>query len=162
MRKRRETQDARAAQLLRKKKASHWEQSFPGYRRWAGRLSAAYHVYLRAWSEGLKHAGFLPGYCSGIPVHMRPRVTILPRTTFGATRITNDLLLDLQRCLSAVHGCAFPRDPPAPSASGISGASIWQFAQSPARKEFTAHCPAKYAPDGNCYAPGTRPKVFST
>jgi hypothetical protein len=51
-------------------------------------------------------------------------------------------------------GCAFPRDPPAPSDSGIDGATVWQFAQSPRRKEFTAHCPAKYAPDGNCYAPG--------
>jgi hypothetical protein len=26
-------------------------------------------------------------------------------------------------------------------------------AQSPRRKEFTAHCPANYAADGNCYAP---------
>ena len=51
-------------------------------------------------------------------------------------------------------GCAFPQDPPAPSKSGSSHAAVWQFAQSPRRKEFTAHCPAKYAPDGNCYAPG--------
>src|SRR5713101_1348120 len=32
-----------------------------------GRLPAAYHLYLRAWSEQIKHAGFLAGvYCSGI------------------------------------------------------------------------------------------------
>jgi hypothetical protein len=47
----------------------------------------------------------------------------------------------------------FPQDPPPPSSSGIGYAAVWQFAQSPGRKEFTAHCPAQYAPDGNCYAP---------
>jgi len=51
-------------------------------------------------------------------------------------------------------GCAFPQDPPPPSSSGIGYAAVWQFAQSPRRKEFTAHCPASYHKDGNCYAPG--------
>jgi hypothetical protein len=31
---------------------------------------------------------------------------------------------------------------------------VWQFAQSPRRKQFTAHCAATYNRDGNCYAPG--------
>jgi hypothetical protein len=51
-------------------------------------------------------------------------------------------------------GCKFPENPPASSTSGIPAATVWQFAQSPRRKEFTARCAAKYAKDGNCYAPG--------
>jgi len=31
---------------------------------------------------------------------------------------------------------------------------VWQFAQAPRRKEFTARCAATYNADGNCYAPG--------
>jgi hypothetical protein len=50
-------------------------------------------------------------------------------------------------------GCGFPQTPPAPSRGGFAEAAIWQFAQSPRRKPFTAHCAAKYASDGNCYAP---------
>jgi hypothetical protein len=53
----------------------------------------------------------------------------------------------------ASPGCTFPQDPPAPARSGTPYAAVWQFAQSPRRKEFTAHCRVKYAADGNCYAP---------
>jgi hypothetical protein len=51
-------------------------------------------------------------------------------------------------------GCVVPHAPPPPSASGIPYAAVWQFAQSPRRKEFTASCAATYNADGNCYAPG--------
>lgn len=121
-----------------------------------GRLPSAYHAYLRAWSDKLKREGFLPGvYCSGMPVKEEPGVTI---TT--AEDIRNQVPLH-EMTIWAYNdacppspGCRFPENPPAPSESGISFAAVWQFAQSPRRKEFTARCPAKYAPDGNCYAPG--------
>jgi hypothetical protein len=47
-----------------------------------------------------------------------------------------------------------PRNPPPPSASEIPYAAVWQFAQSPRRKEFTSRCAATYHTDGNCYVPG--------
>jgi hypothetical protein len=50
-------------------------------------------------------------------------------------------------------GCAKPATPPSPSASGVPYADIWQFAQSPRRKEFTARCGGTYR-DNNCYADG--------
>ncbi len=51
-------------------------------------------------------------------------------------------------------GCIVPQNPPPPSKSGIPYATVWQFAQSPRRKEFTSRCAATYHVDGNCYAPG--------
>lgn len=121
-----------------------------------GRLPPAYHAYLRAWFDELKRTGFVPGvYCSGMPVKEEPGVTI---TT--AEDIHNQVPLH-EMAIWAYNdacppspGCTFPVNPPAPSASGIPFATVWQFAQSPRRKEFTARCSAKYAPDGNCYAPG--------
>jgi hypothetical protein len=51
-------------------------------------------------------------------------------------------------------GCAFPQSVPPPETGGFPAAVVWQYAQSPRRKEYTAKCPANYAADGNCYAPG--------
>jgi hypothetical protein len=33
-------------------------------------------------------------------------------------------------------------------------ATVWQYAESPRRAQFSAGCPKNMAPDGNCYAPG--------
>lgn len=120
-----------------------------------GRLSAAYHKYLGAWSEELKRAGFLAGvYCSGIPVKEEPGVTITTADDIRNQGPLHDILIWVFNDVCPPSpGCAFPHDPPAPSASGIPYAEVWQFAQSPRRKERTALCTAKYAPDGNCYAP---------
>lgn len=120
-----------------------------------GRLPAAYHAYLRAWYDELTKAGFHPGvYCSGIPVKEGQGVTI----TTGADIRDNEAPRDFAFWIyndfcPPSPGCAFPQNPPPPSSSGIGYAAVWQFAQSPRRKEFTARCPAKYAPDGNCYPP---------
>jgi hypothetical protein len=120
-----------------------------------GRLTANYHAYLAAWSEELTRAGYRPGvYCSGMLVQEGPGVTI---TT--ADDIRNDAasrhisIWAYNDFCPPSPGCAFPQEPPPPSSSGIGYAAVWQFAQSPRRKEFTALCPAKYAPDGNCYSP---------
>src|SRR6202163_3137513 len=115
-----------------------------------GRLPAKYHAYLRAWVDALQRAGYRAGvYCSGMPVNEGSGVTIT----------TSD---DIRQHLNARHlaywvyndacppspGCAVPRNPPPPSASGISYAAVWQFAQSPRRKEFTTRCAATYHTDG--------------
>ena len=39
------------------------------------------------------------------------------------------------------------------STSDVSAAQVWQFAQSPRRKQFSAHCPPGYHQNGNCYSP---------
>ena len=123
-----------------------------------GRLSPAYHSYLQGWLWTLTQLGYQGGfYCSGIPVELGAKSTV---TT--ADDITGFLFLKSRPFTIWAYndacppspGCAFPESPPSPETSGISGAEIWQFAQSPRRKEFTAHCPPGYHKDGNCYAPG--------
>lgn len=121
-----------------------------------GRLTSIYHGYLRVWTDGLAAAGYRAGvYCSGMPVSEGAGATIITaddiRNNIGAREVVYWVYNDA--CPPA-PGCAFPQNPPPPSQSGISQAAVWQFAQSPRRKEFTARCRAKYAADGNCYAPG--------
>jgi hypothetical protein len=121
-----------------------------------GRLPAKYHAYLRAWVDALARAGYRSGvYCSGMPVNEGHGVTIIAsdgiRNHLGKRDLTYFVYNDA--CPPA-PGCVVPHSPPPPSASGILYAAVWQFAQSPRRKEFTARCAATYHPDGNCYAPG--------
>jgi len=40
------------------------------------------------------------------------------------------------------------------SPSVASSAVVWQYAQSPRRSQFSAHCPKNQEKDGMCYAPG--------
>ena len=121
-----------------------------------GRLPNNYHEYVSAWGDTLEIAGFRAGvYCSAMPVDEG-----------GGTKITTaqDIRshFDSRPMVFWVYndacppspGCAFPQTPPSPATSGFFSATVWQYAQSPRRKDFTAGCPANYAPDGNCYAPG--------
>ena len=123
-----------------------------------GRLSANYHAYLRAWSEELTRAGFHPGvYCSAMPVKEDARITITTADDIHNDAATRGVTIwAYNDSCPPSPGCAFPQDPSPPSSSGVSYAAVWQFAQSPSRKEFTAHCPATYHKDGNCYAPGDK------
>jgi hypothetical protein len=120
-----------------------------------GRLPANYHAYLAAWSEELTRVGYHPGvYCSGMPVQEGLGVTITTADDMRNDAASHDIRIWAYNDLCPPSpGCAFPQEPPPPSSSGIAYADVWQFAQSPRRKEFTARCPAKYAPDGNCYSP---------
>jgi hypothetical protein len=121
-----------------------------------GRLPADYHSYLHAWTAELGRSGYRAGaYCSGMPVKEGSTVTITTADDIRAHAPSPDFAFFVYNdACPPAPGCAFPRNPPAPSASGIPYALVWQFAQSPRRKEFTAHCPAGYHADGNCYAPG--------
>jgi hypothetical protein len=121
-----------------------------------GRLPAAYHAYLRAWYDELTKAGFHAGvYCSGIPVKEGARVTITTAADIHDNEAPRDFAFWVYNDFCPPSpGCSFPENPPPPSASGIGYATVWQFAQSPRRKEFTSKCAATYHRDGNCYAPG--------
>jgi hypothetical protein len=121
-----------------------------------GRLPALYHAYLHAWNDELAHANYKAGvYCSGIPVREDSRVTITTAEDIHGDSGFGDVVFWIYNDVCPPSpGCTFPDHPALPSASGVSFATVWQFAQSPRRKEFTAHCPANYSPDGNCYAPG--------
>jgi len=121
-----------------------------------GRLPPKYHEYLRAWVDALEPAGYRAGvYCSGMSVNEGAGVTIITsddiRINIGTRELAYWVFND---ACPPSPGCVVPQNPPPPSASGIPYAAVWQFAQSPRRKQFTARCAATYNPDGNCYAPG--------
>lgn len=126
-----------------------------------GRLSPKYHKYIGNWLRSVTpsfRGGF---YCSAIPVNEGGGKTITacadilhylgPRPREFSLWAYNDV------CPPS-PGCVFAENPPPPATAGqkfcTACIDIWQFAQSPRRKEFTAHCPPGYARDNNCYAPG--------
>jgi hypothetical protein len=127
-----------------------------------GRLPETYHAYLRGWTEHLPQAGFRAGvYCSGMPVDEGAGLTIITaddiRNHIGHRDMVYWVFND---ACPPSPGCASPQNPPRPSESGLAYATIWQFAQSPRRKQFTSRCAATYHPDGNCYAPGDKAHVW--
>jgi len=121
-----------------------------------GRLPEAYHSYLRAWTAELSRAGYRAGaYCSGMPVKEGPSVTITTAEDIRDHAPSQDFAFFIYNdACPPSPGCTFPQNPPSSATGGIPYAAIWQFAQSPRRKEFTARCPPGYHTDGNCYAPG--------
>ena len=121
-----------------------------------GRLSPAYHEYVHSWIDTLAAEGFRAGaYCSAIPVNEGGGVSVTTANDLQDKLAGRKLVFWVfNDACQPSPGCTFPELPPAPARGGFAGASVWQYAQSPRRKQFTAHCAAKYAPDGNCYAPG--------
>lgn len=121
-----------------------------------GRLSPAYHAYLREWVDELARAGYRAGtYCSGMPVSEGHGVTIVTsddiRNNLEGREMAYWVFND---ACPPSPGCALPHNIPAPAGSGVQYAAIWQMSRSPRRKEFTARCASTYQQDGNCYAPG--------
>lgn len=120
-----------------------------------GRLSAAYHAYLRVWFDDLARGGYRAGvYCSGMPAKETGGITILTADNIRANAANRDFAFFVYNdACPPSPGCTFPAEAPAPSASGVSFAQAWQFAQSPRRKQFSAHCPPGHHQNGNCYSP---------
>lgn len=121
-----------------------------------GRLSAAYHAYVKAWIDTLEMADFRAGvYCSAIAVDEGGGVNITSAKDLQEHLAGRRLVFWVYNdACPPSPGCAFPQTPPNPAKAGFPAAAIWQYAQSPRRREFTARCPENYAADGNCYAPG--------
>ena len=121
-----------------------------------GRLPETYHAYLRAWIDELIRLHFRAGvYCSGMPVDEGHGVSIITADDIRHHAQSRNLSYFIYNdACPPAPGCVTPRNPPAPSASGVPYAAVWQFAQSPRRKQFTARCAATYNSEANCYAPG--------
>ena len=118
-----------------------------------GRMLPEQKAYIYAWVDGITAAGFHAGiYCSGMAAADDGNVVTAQDIRDNAAGrditywVTNDA------CPPA-PGCAFPQHPPSPADSGVGFAEVWQFAQSPQRKDVAASC-ANYSHDGNCYPPG--------
>lgn len=120
-----------------------------------GRLSAAYHAYLRVWFDDLARSGYRAGvYCSGMPAKESGGITILTADDIRGNAGNRDFAFFVYNdACPPSPGCTFPAEAPAPAASGVAAAQAWQFAQSPRRKQFSAHCPPGYHQNGNCYSP---------
>jgi len=124
-----------------------------------GRMLPEQKAYLYAWVDGIVAAGYRAGiYCSGQVSPDKQKVVTAEDIREHAgedARATRDITywVTNDACPPA-PGCAFPQRPPAPAESGVSFAEVWQFAQSPQRKDVAGHC-TNYSRDGNCYPPGT-------
>jgi Domain of unknown function (DUF1906) len=119
-----------------------------------GRMLPSQINYMESWTAGVNSKGFLAGvYCSGIKAKEGKDQTITSAEDIHqrlpmirAFFVYND------ECPPS-PGCVIWKNPPLPSQSGFSGARVWQFAQSPRRRNLTSRCSATYRPDGNCYSP---------
>jgi hypothetical protein len=121
-----------------------------------GRMLPEQKAFIYAWVDAVTAAGFRAGiYCSGIAAKDDGNIVTaedIRRSAAGRDIVywvTNDA------CPPA-PGCAFPEHPASPAQSGISFAEVWQFAQSPQRKDAAGRC-TNYARDGECYPPGISP-----
>ncbi len=121
-----------------------------------GRMLPTQINYIRGWSGRVASSGFLAGvYCSGIEVKEEKGQTITTADDIHKRAPVTAYFIYNDACPPS-PGCAYLKNPPQPSQSGFAGARVWQFAQSPRRRNFTAHCGATYSSDGNCYPPASR------
>ena len=125
-----------------------------------GRMLPEQRAYIHAWVDGVSKTGYRAGiYCSGIPFRESGSVSVVTAQDIhdnaGSRKI--EFFVSNDQCPPS-PGCVFSKHPPQPSASGVSFAAAWQYAQSPRRPEMTASCRQTYADDGNCYPPGVAEK----
>ena len=122
-----------------------------------GRMLPEQKAYIYTWVDGVTAAGFRAGvYCSGIPAQDGKESIVTAediRSNADGRNISYWVTTD---ACPPSPGCVTPQGPPGPSASGVAFADVWQFAQSPRRKDFARMC-RNYNPDGNCYPPGVDP-----
>jgi hypothetical protein len=134
-----------------------------------GRLLTEQADYIFAWIDAVRAAGARAGvYCSGIEVRdesgpISTALDIVERESARAKRSSEARSAENRLALWIANdacppapGCTLAR----PSLAAAVPAelrpytTVWQYAQSPRRMEFSAQCPKNAAPDGNCYPPG--------
>lgn len=119
-----------------------------------GRLLPEQRSYLHAWVDAVIKAGFAAGvYCSGMAGKEGngALVTTARDIRENADGRKIEFFVANDGCPPA-PGCVLKA--PRVESSGVEFATVWQFAQSPRRKKYTASCSRTYAKDGNCYAGG--------
>jgi hypothetical protein len=136
-----------------------------------GRLFPEQAAYVFAWIDAVRGAGARAGvYCSGIDVPdgnstISTAEDIAARESArmaasGPSRNKNPegrlaLWIANDQCPPA-PGCTLTAPPLSAALSPEIApfTTVWQYALSPRRAQFSASCLAKPAADGNCYAPG--------
>ena len=117
-----------------------------------GRMLPEQKAYIYAWVDGVTAAGYRAGiYCSGIAAADDGNVVTAEDIRQGAGTRSIVYWAINDGCPPA-PGCVMSA-PPSPTESGVRLAEVWQFAQSPQRKDVAAKC-SNYGRDGNCNAPG--------
>ena len=124
-----------------------------------GRMLPEQKAYIYRWIDEINDAGFRAGvYCSGIPAKEGKNSIVTAEDIRDNAEgreigywVTNDV------CPPS-PGCSIQSHPPNPLKSGIAFANVWQYAQSPRRKDFARMC-SNYNSDGNCYPPGINPNT---
>jgi glycoside hydrolase-like protein len=117
-----------------------------------GRLLAEQKAYLFAWIDEVSKAGFRAGvYCSGIAAEEQSGANIVTAEDIkehaGSRNITYWVTND---ACPRSPGCVVNARPPSPNSSGVDFADVWQFAQSPRRKNVTGGC-SGYDKTGSCF-----------
>jgi hypothetical protein len=118
-----------------------------------GRMLPEQKAYIYSWVDGITAAGFRAGiYCSGIAAKDDGNVVTADdiRQSAGGRHI---LYWAINDACPPAPGCALSAKIPSPAQSGVKFAEVWQFAQSPQRRDVAGRC-TNYSRDGNCYAPG--------
>jgi hypothetical protein len=122
-----------------------------------GRMLPEQKQYVFAWARAVREGGFRPGiYCSGIEVAESGGGHISTARDLHDWPEGRELVFWVANdACPPSPGCAFPAPGrvPLPEASGVPFAEVWQYAQSPVRRQFASGCLATYNADGNCYPP---------
>ncbi len=121
-----------------------------------GRLLPEQADYVFGWTETVSRSSYKAGaYVSGQAVSDGPGKTITTaqdiRAQVAVKHLHSVALWVYEDGCPPSNGCTLQAPPL--SNSGTAEAVVWQYAQSPRRKENTASCAKTYATDGNCYLP---------
>jgi hypothetical protein len=119
-----------------------------------GRLLPEQRSYLHAWVDAVIKAGNAAGvYCSGMESKEAGGASVVTARDIhenaGGRKI--EFFVANDGCPPA-PGCVLKA--PRVESNGVDFATVWQFAQSPRRKQFTASCAQTYAKDGSCNVGG--------
>jgi Domain of unknown function (DUF1906) len=125
-----------------------------------GRMLPEQKAYIYAWVDAVIAAGFRAGiYCSGIAA--KDDGNIVTAEDIRASSAGRHIVFwAINDACPPAPGCILPvaagTHPPAPAQSGVSFAEVWQFAQSPQRKDIAGRC-TNYNHEGNCDPPEISP-----
>jgi glycoside hydrolase-like protein len=119
-----------------------------------GRMLAAQMGYIKGWSDGVQSKGFLAGvYCSGIRVNEGKGQSVTTAEDIREHDPDIKAYFVYNDACPPSPGCVYPKNPSPPANSGLAYARVWQFAQSPRRRNLTSRCGTTYGSDGNCHPP---------